>query len=225
MPHHEQYTAAVESLAALKFHEAAQALEGIREHMLDNADYFFNLGYAWTQLGDFPRAASVYKEMRDRFPGDERGTVGLAISLTRQGQDDAAEPLFKSVLEVNHDNTLVIFELGELYLRRDEYAEAAKYVNTLLDDHQSPELLHSVAQALLGLEKPDAAIQALNTALGLDAELVSCYLLLGIAYQMRDQPGDKAQAIKHLEKFIAAAPGAEEADDARQILTNLREGA
>lgn len=138
----------------------------------NNADWWLVAGYAYSQLGQHPRAAQCFGEMVRLAPDDMLGWNLLAQSYRSAGEAARAVQTLNSAVLVRKDVPATWFLLGESYSDLGRFDPAAAAYREAL------QLNGNFAQAWFGLgrayarlgradefEKAAQALQRLNPAL------------------------------------------------------------
>jgi tetratricopeptide (TPR) repeat protein len=130
----EMYTAAEEHL----MEAIRRGLPNPEQHMIDYA--------AFLRSRDMPsRAVSVLAKGTELFPDSYLMTANLASALSAVNRFTEALPLYEKALALRPTSTLVLNDLGILYMRRKEYARALDYWNrSLALDPRQPEIRQAV---------------------------------------------------------------------------------
>jgi eukaryotic-like serine/threonine-protein kinase len=138
----------------------------------DSATYS-NLGTAYFFLKNYDQATKMYEKAVEMAPNDEELLGNLADSYRWSGHSDkAGEAYSKAIsrafqeLQVNPRSAVIMGDLGLLYAKKGDAANALQYTNQARaikpDDLQ---LMYSEAQVMTMVDKPEEALKALRRAL------------------------------------------------------------
>ncbi|MCM1983520.1 tetratricopeptide repeat protein [Lyngbya confervoides] len=105
----------------------------------DQPDYAVLLAQTHQQAGDREAAATAYREVLDRQPGNTNALQGLVALFLAENRASAAEELLQSTLaaakataEPAVDTTAVQLILGDVYIEQQKYSEALAIYNSLI---------------------------------------------------------------------------------------------
>ncbi|MCE2415557.1 tetratricopeptide repeat protein [Candidatus Poribacteria bacterium] len=138
----------------------------------------------------------------------EKASTSVIAALTLDATHQPALLLCDTITQAYYDN-------GKEYLNAERYTEAvstfqkALTLNADLErssqvtDIENKHIYAHLGAAYIRLKSYPAAIDALQNAIALDAELVDAHYYLGYAYV---EQGYYKKAIPHLEQVIAIAP-------------------
>jgi tetratricopeptide (TPR) repeat protein len=95
----------------------------------DNQDMFTVLAESYTAKGDTTKAA----EYRKKLPADPTSMFNEAAHLINAGKDAEAEPLLKGAIAANDKFAAAYYELGMLYVRVQNNADAKTNLKKYLE--------------------------------------------------------------------------------------------
>jgi tetratricopeptide (TPR) repeat protein len=147
-----QYDQALRDLLHLseKYPEAGEIRPQIAEVLIRRGESRARRGKAREARADFERSLTWSKK-----PG---ALVALARALVADGQLDRADELLNAALEIDDRHGPTHEALGELFLKWNEYQEAARAFEQALGcGYGTPELYHAVWTAYLRLERFERA--------------------------------------------------------------------
>jgi len=138
-----------------------------------DADTYSNLGTAYFFLKNYDQATKMYEKAVEMRPNDEELLGNLGDSYRWSGHSDQAATAYgKAIslafqeLQVNPRSASIMSDLGLLYAKKGDAANAVQYTNQARaikpDDVQ---LLYSEAQVKTLIGKPDEAMKSLKMAL------------------------------------------------------------
>jgi len=166
------------------------------------------------QQGDLEEALRRYREalvQNEEYPPTHVALASLYLQLERE--DDALRELERAA-ELAPDSAFVWRQLGQLYLKRDDYEAGVAALEMAREaDPQDQETHHMLGAAYLYRSYSDAerAVQELEEAIRLDPEDAAAHYRLAMAYVRRDDPSDEGRAVGALEKAIEIDPSQSEA--------------
>jgi tetratricopeptide (TPR) repeat protein len=148
--------------------------------------------------GDFETAASEYREITDRYPGDWKGQYMLGRSLLELGRPTEA----RRALEVAHtrrpDNDMVVEALAEAMLREGDEATLFAFLRERAADTHAAVDYTRLARYSIEMNDPDSAQTAIDTAIDVDeGHTVEPYL---VAADLAQQLGDLDQSVHRLRQ-------------------------
>jgi serine/threonine protein kinase/tetratricopeptide (TPR) repeat protein len=134
---------------------------------------YSNLGTAYFFLKNYDQATKMYEKAVEMTPNDEILLGNLGDSYRWSGHSDQAAPAYSKAislafqqLQVNPRSATIMGDLGLLYAKRGDAANALQYTNQARaispDDVQ---LMYSEAQVKTLIGKPEEALKSLRQAL------------------------------------------------------------
>ena len=104
-----------------------------------------------------------------------------AVAQAKDGQGDAAEDTLEVGVVVHPQHAGLWGALGTLRLTLGDAAGALEALSESLDlDHENPDALRAMADAMITLERQDEAEDALRAAIALDPKEPGQWFLLGV---------------------------------------------
>jgi type IV pilus assembly protein PilF len=79
-----------------------------------------NLGLAYLEKGDYPKALSQLRSVAANYPKDPRGRMNLGRVYFAMDKVELAIDEYKKALESNHDYANAYYNLGLAYLKKKE---------------------------------------------------------------------------------------------------------
>lgn len=139
-----------------------------------NADWWLVLGYARSQLGQYPAAAEAFGTAARLEPDASVGWHLLAQAYRAAGEPHRAVNALNNALTATRDSPVTFFLLGESYtdLRRYEEAAAA-YRDAVKADEQFPAAWFALARTYARLGRVDDARAARSRLEELDPKLAA----------------------------------------------------
>lgn len=157
----------------------------------------------------YPQFAEAYNEL---------GTLYI-----KSGQMDKAEEALRKTLQLDEKNAPAQLNYGIALLNQRKMFEAEKELEkaVLADDTAATPHMY-LGIALLGLSYPDYAEKEFLKAISLkdDAKLAQAHRYLGGIYWKK---GNYKKAAEELEKYLALAPKASDAEKVRATVKQLQE--
>jgi len=178
----EEWEDAVEEYLAF-FRAPPSLLEGWRERQA-----YWDLGFAYEQLGSFEQALAAYTKILDLDPTYWQAYRELGRLHLSLGQPDEALTAYQRAMALQPQNAHLYVLLGRAYLslgRIDEALAAYESVEQLDPTHW--EGFRELGDLYLGLGEPFEALAAYQSAVDLQPQNTYLYCLLGRAYQALDR--------------------------------------
>lgn len=184
----------------------------------DPADAFTELGMAYLERGNLPRAMAALNSALERSPDDPDALQAMAIVYQRQGEREQANEMFQRAISAAPDNSrarnnyaVFLYDLGQVR-RACEQLEAAsrdtRYANRA-------QLFANLGQCQWELGEIDEARHSLERARRLDPRSPRSYFTLA---ELELAQGNPDRARQQLETFVGLAGMTPEAQAlARQI--------
>jgi len=138
-------------------------------------------------------AAAAFRTATELNPGFAEAHINLGMLLFQLMKDDEAEKALLKALELKPDEPKTKSALGNLYFEK--------------------------ARALLEADKIDEALEQLKTSYSYNPDYSFTNYLLGYAHSKK---GNKEEAIKYFEAFLAKEPNSPQAAQVKEILENLK---
>lgn len=135
--------------------------------------------------------------------------LGRALLLnsvdSREAQNAALSEL-RQALAANPRNAAAAYEIGQVYRRRGDVQQAAKYFSLALKiSPYRQETQMALARALIALRKPGEALPHLRVAVRLDPEDSAAHFLLAKVYRSEGDSRDYDQEMALYRKYHVAA--------------------
>lgn len=201
---------------------ALQPVEGRKE---DNARVAMTLGRVLEQEKKYEESAAMLRKAVALAPADPEPHIWLGETLLRQKKQAEADAAFQKAIDlvapkVAADSEGVDIDsrywLGVAQQRRRLYDTSAETLAKLLELRPG----HIMASYQLGLTRAFQgrwadAVTLLSKALEGDSGIAYAYYYRALAH---DKLGRKDQLVLDMEKFLALAPNAPEADKAKAVV-------
>src|SRR5215470_4667842 len=140
--------------------------------------------------------------------------------LDDQGQASEAIDEYKKALELDPNNSLIVSEMAQSYLRNNRLREATETATKAIaidpDNIEAHKLLTTIYLQAIGRanaqqppssETINGAIHEFEEIIRIDPTERQSFLMLGRLYQIK---GDREQATEIYKKFLGVEPGSEE---------------
>lgn len=159
-------------------------------------EYFYN------RIGDIcikehaPEIAlDAYKKVLDANPYDRTALIKFATLIQTyfpEKQDEAID-CYTKLLEIEPENDKVYYELGHLYLQKNESLSAVNAFSMALEkDEENPFYHNSMAFALVQLEQYDDAIDHYQKAININPDpywtSIVCQALGSVYLEIKENP-------------------------------------
>jgi len=152
---------------------------------------------------------SFHRQWAYTNPKSDQAHRGLGWVLLQKNRTDEAITCLEESLRLNSRGVPALVNLGNVYMRRGNPANALPYFAELVrlqPDHSKPH--NDLAGALAALGNVEEALGHYETALRLDPEFSEAHNNLGV---LLSQQGKLETAAAHFEKAIQLKPGNAEA--------------
>ena len=149
---------------------------------------YVNIGASSYALGQFKDAAEAYKtaiRLDDDNP-DTQYAYGLTLNKLNKGDEEILA--YKRALNIKPDHSNALDKLGQAYLKKKRWADAAATFNQLQIYRPDSKTFNSLGEAYFELEKYEDAQTAFNNALGYDADFEQARFNLGRTYLKMKSP-------------------------------------
>ena len=118
----------VKLLERAKYNEAILLLEFFKSARPDEPDFLYNLGMAYSDLGELDRAVEDLRHLLDLVPEHVNGRVALGVALLRKGQDQQATVELRKAVRDDPTNPWARRNLGACLMRLGQYQEALPHL-------------------------------------------------------------------------------------------------
>ncbi|HVG39806.1 MAG TPA: tetratricopeptide repeat protein [Pyrinomonadaceae bacterium] len=171
--------------------------------------------------GETEEAIRRLREAITIYPRYQAARLSLASLYRRTKQTDEAIEQYQAILAVNEQSFAARLNLGVTLVETNKFREAAEQLAFAVGlDSADPQAHLYLGIARLGSDAVPAAYEELSKALILgDASYAVAHYYLAFVHLKR---GERQEAAKQLNEYLAAAPQGELADDARALLGKLK---
>ena len=182
--------------------EYDQALTVLREGITiypNAVELHIGIGYAHHAREDYAWARRAFEDALVLDPEHEDALAGLAETLLKFGQREAALKAFRRTLELGYADDLdLMLQIGRALFREGMIEESKEFFEVgVANASDNPEAIACVGYAEHRLGQDDQAILTLRKALRIDPDYVEARIYLGNILYDR---GDYEAALYHLDK-------------------------
>ncbi|MFH1372606.1 MAG: tetratricopeptide repeat protein [bacterium] len=152
---------------------------------------------------DPAKQQTLYQQLVDAYPGDERAHSLLALCYMAQQKYDDAIKTYQSVIRINPEFSQAYNQMGYCYRFLEKYYDAekafVKYIKLIPDD---PNPYDSYAELLMKVGRFDESIDIYRRAMKINPDFTASHL--GIAFNLCFK-GDHESARRQLQNFYDSA--------------------
>jgi len=108
---------------------------GLMKEVYNEDSYEINLRLGWlTYLsGNFTEAIPYYQKSIQLRPLSVEARLGLVYPASAMGNWTHVENMYREILEIDPENSLVNYRMGLIYYGREDYNAAAKYFEKVIN--------------------------------------------------------------------------------------------
>ena len=176
-----------------------------------------NLGLGWSLLfeaqvdpfQDYGSPRKVFERVVQGWPNNERAYIGVGVTYMAQGDPNAASEALRKALQLNPSSPEAHFNMGELYMRLQEWSAAAREfeICASLRNNALRDYVYWT-RALLEAGQDDRAAQVARQASAIAPEDAGVMVLLGTLEARKQR---YSEALAWLERALQIAPNLGEA--------------
>lgn len=170
----EEINKASDLLNENKVQEAITEFTAIKEKYKESSGIaIVNLyiGNAYSQLEDYAKAISSYKEALDKYPTNTNLLLSIGNSYSNMNQPDQAMEWFKKIPFDQIDNTDTLYNIGVGFYNSFKYEDALKYFLKAVEiDDQFAPGYYQLGMTYTAMSKTAEAVEALKKFMELDPE-------------------------------------------------------
>ncbi len=179
-----------------------QALAVLREGLTiypNAVELHIGVGYAYNAREEYAWARRAFEEALVLDPEHEDAIAGLAETLLKFGQHEAAVRSFRKTVELGYSDDLeLMLQIGRALFREGIIEEAKSYFEIAVENApESSEAVSCLGYTEHRLSNDEAAIAILRKALRLDPDHVEARIYLGNIFYDRSEYDT---ALHHLDK-------------------------
>ncbi len=216
-----EFERAKELLRGGRAREAAELLAGLVRRSPGNVPFLTQLGAAQLQSGEGEAALATYRQAAEANPGLDLLHVNLAEALRTLGRREQAKQEYELALKLNPRSAAAWLRLAELAEAAGQEGEARRVLRRAAEaGTQSASVLTRLAALESAAGDRGVAERAARQAIEVAPGWAPAWLELGKILLGR---GQSADARRSLEQAMAMAPGSAAAQEAKRILTGMRE--
>lgn len=162
------------------------------------------LGIAHSQIEEFDRAISVFKQVLKLNPRFPEGHNNLGSAFRQNSDLENAEIHFKLAIELNPNYLDAYLNLGNLYVDRKDYVESIKiFKSALLMNPESCQVHNALGNVYMEIGNFQDALRSVEHAISINPEYVEAYNSKGSVYL---KEGRLQEAIEYFNKAISLKP-------------------
>jgi tetratricopeptide (TPR) repeat protein len=203
--------------------KAAAAQQDLEKsgRLSEEAKRIHNEAVALSKAGDDAGAFEKFKEAVGMSPGFQPALLGLATTGLKIGKTAEAAAAAETVLEADPQNEQAKRIRYNAALKLGDTAMAEESIEALADVDRATarDSLFKLATAAYNSDDGVTAKKRFGRVLELDPDHALSHYYMGLIL-MRE--GSKADAQKHLERFLALAPNDPDAGTAREALKYMK---
>jgi tetratricopeptide (TPR) repeat protein len=149
---------ALDRLNRRQYAAAIPLLEVLRRHQPGEAKHPYNLGMAYSDLGQFERARSLLRESLKIDPTNANALVALGVAEVRAGDTAAAIAALTEAVRRDPDNPWARRNLGGCLAKEGRAAEAEPHLRRAVElAPDDPQAVFGLAQVLEAVGQPAEA--------------------------------------------------------------------
>lgn len=182
----------------------SQGLAG-SERTAQPADAYTQLGMAYLERDNLPRALGALNRALSIAPDDPEALHAMAMAYQRQGEDELADETFQRVLSANRDFTRGRNNYAAFLYDQGRIREACEQLERASGDTRYEargQLFANLGQCQRALGDTDAARQSLARAQSIDPRSPRSYFTLA---ELELDAGNHERAQEQIETFIRLA--------------------
>lgn len=208
-------------LAEYKTGEARSAIAPLSGQADSNPYVSMALGRVLDQEKKYSEATSRLRKAAELAPADPAPQVYLGEALLRARKSGEADAAFRKAAELAQGKGGdSLYYLGVAQQRLRQFDQAVETLERARGQAPSNSMIpFQIGVTRAFQEQWTPAVEQLSRAIEMNSGLAYAYYYRGLAY---DKLNRKDQLVKDMERFLALAPDAPEADRARAVLQAAR---
>lgn len=166
----------------------------------ENAQLWFLLSAICGQLQDYPAAEKYSKKVLEIDDSAPSSYYNLAVAQKGRGKVNEAIVSLDKAIELQSDFTAALYELGNIYLEKQDYKHAIDYYNKVVKF--SPEAFQGYASMAIALQQQgdiESALNACVDSLRINSEQQDVTLRMATLF---DNLGKSDKAIQYYKRAI-----------------------
>jgi tetratricopeptide (TPR) repeat protein len=163
--------------------------------------------YASAIENDREKSIRILRQMAEKYPKEKGILDNLGTIYMNIGADDQALLELNKALELDPNDGYTLNELGLVYVSMGDFAKGIEHLKkyvALSPGEANP--LDSLAEAYFDMGRLDEALANYKEALRINPAFENPYFCAGYIYALK---AEYAEAMKWIDRFIAAAPSGE----------------
>jgi Flp pilus assembly protein TadD len=175
----------------------------------DIADTYSHIGSAYADKGDLVNSIASYRKSLDRVPDDLRVLVALATVFEHNGQPHEAVKVYRSTLELQPDNPVLLNNIAYLLANNGgDLSEALRYATHAFDlTRGNPSVADTLAWVFVQREEFNRAAGVLRDVVDAAPDVVEYHYHLAFALS---KTGDRIEARQQLKEALKLNPTPDE---------------
>jgi tetratricopeptide (TPR) repeat protein len=208
-------------LAEYKTGEARSAIAPLSGQADSNPYVSMALGRVLDQEKKYSEATTRLRKAAELAPADPAPQVYLGEALLRARKNGEADAAFRKAAEIAQGKGGDgLYYLGVAQQRLRQFDQAVETLERARGQAPSNSMIpFQIGVTRAFQEQWTPAVEQLSRAIDMNSGLAYAYYYRGLAY---DKLNRKDQLVKDMERFLALAPDAPEADRARAVLQAAR---
>lgn len=169
---------------------------------MDSTAAFTELGMAYLERGNLPRAMAALNRALEQQPNDAEALQAMAIAFQQQGEPQQAEALFQRALKAAPDNSRTRNNYAVLLYEQGHLSSACEQLNRASQDtHYAnrAQLFTNLGRCQWKLGEIEPARHSLERARSLDPRYPRSYYTLA---ELELEQGNPERARRQLELFV-----------------------
>lgn len=201
--------------------------EKVEEKLSKDAD-LVQQGNFFYREGKYEEALEAFKGFQEKTPEFFEIYINIGNCLQKLEKYEEAVAQYNKFLEVAKEKELKVelqaqamASIGEIYLKKDDMANAQSYFMKSIDLNPKDEILaYNVAEIFFGNGKNEEAIKYYEIASKAKPKWGAPYSKLGYVYL---NLGDMKKAIEAFSKFVEVDPDNPEVPSIKEVIKGLKE--
>ena len=169
LPEHDNLEAIVGLLKKRRYLEAVLLMELLLSDEPDQLDYLYNLGMAYSDMGDIQRAIDILTRLIDIEPRHTNARVALGVAFMRSNQEGQAIKELQIAITQDPNNPWAHRNLGAALAKQEKFIESLPYLRRSIELNPDDQVAwYGLGQALEMTNNFDGADEAYRKVLDLD---------------------------------------------------------
>jgi tetratricopeptide (TPR) repeat protein len=164
-----------------KHNEALRASRQAARVRPEWAETFVNIGASSFALGQFKDAAEAYRQAAKLDSTNPEIQYALGLTLNKLNRADEEILAYKRTIALKPDHAGALERLGAAYFRQKKFGEALAAFEQLKNYKGDAKSYNSVGESLFELDRTEEAVNAFNTAVGMNSDFAKARYNLGRA--------------------------------------------